>query len=250
MVFTDPPANVNAGFAPINDLDLEVVDPNGNTYLGNVFSGGESVTGGATDIRNNVEQVHLSAPPSGGWTLRIRGTAVNVGTQGYSVVISGDVSDQGGGGGEIADITDFEVVFGTHVGGGVTRLETSDDMYLRTRSAFGLTALEPNLMEIVIGFATTVENAESFNATIESRLNNPGGLARVRLRNWNTNLFEEVGAFDTNTTDTVEQIGGIAAADRVDGSGRIEMSIKNIVVATFSLAGFDTYFDHVRLVVN
>ncbi|HWL95385.1 MAG TPA: S8 family serine peptidase [Phycisphaerae bacterium] len=92
LVWSDAPATVSAEFAPVNDLDLIVIDPSGNTYLGNNFSGVNSITGGAADVRNNNEQVHLAAPMPGEWTIRMPGTAVNVGTQGYALVITGDVA--------------------------------------------------------------------------------------------------------------------------------------------------------------
>ncbi len=92
LVWTEPAATVNTSFASVNDLDLEVIGPGGVTYLGNAFSGGQSTTGGAKDDRNNVEKVILSAPATGAWVVRIKGTAVNVGTQGYALVVTGDVS--------------------------------------------------------------------------------------------------------------------------------------------------------------
>lgn len=95
LVFTDPAASAStgSGSAEINNLDLEVIDPSSNLYRGNVFSGGVSVTGGTADPENNVEMVLINAPPAGLWTLRVKATAVNVGTQGYALVASGDVSD-------------------------------------------------------------------------------------------------------------------------------------------------------------
>jgi len=94
LVWTDPPASASTGsaLALINDLDLEVVAPDSSLYLGNVFSGGSSVTGGAKDDRNNVEQVHVNSPAAGPWMARVRAAAVNTGLQGYALVISGDVT--------------------------------------------------------------------------------------------------------------------------------------------------------------
>src|SRR5262249_14262746 len=91
LAWTDPPASGGAQFAPINDLGLEGVAPDGALYKGNVFSGGVSVPGGAKDDRNNVEQVHVSGPTPGQWTVRIFGAGVNVGHQGYAVVVTGEV---------------------------------------------------------------------------------------------------------------------------------------------------------------
>ncbi len=96
MTFTDPAGAANTSFAPVNDLDLEVVAPNGTVYKGNVFSGGESTTGGSKDDRNNLEQVHVSNPALGEWTVRINAAAVNVGTQGYALVVTGEVAEPTG----------------------------------------------------------------------------------------------------------------------------------------------------------
>ncbi len=92
LVWSDPSAAVNANPAYVNNLDLEVIDPASTTYKGNVFTSGVSTSGGTADIRNNAEIVYLTAPTAGNWTVRVRATAVNSGTQGYAVVITGGVS--------------------------------------------------------------------------------------------------------------------------------------------------------------
>lgn len=98
LVWTDPAAAAGASFASINNLDLTVESPGGATYLGNVFSGGQSTTGGTADDRNNVEQVRRTSPATGTWLVTIDATAVNEGTQGYALVVSGAVI---GGAGDI-----------------------------------------------------------------------------------------------------------------------------------------------------
>jgi hypothetical protein len=92
LVWTDPPAAANANPAYINDLDLEVVGPGGELYLGNNVTNGQSSTGGSADFRNNVEVVILNNPNPGTYLVRIRATAVNVGTQGYALVATGDLT--------------------------------------------------------------------------------------------------------------------------------------------------------------
>lgn len=92
MVFTGPPAAVNAANPVINNLDLEVVAPGNTLYRGNVFVSGQSTTGGSPDAKNNAEMVLISAPSSGQYTVTIRGAAVNQARQGYALVVTGDVS--------------------------------------------------------------------------------------------------------------------------------------------------------------
>lgn len=91
LVWTEPPAAAGVANATINNLDLEVIAADGNTYLGNVFTGGVSSVGGVADPRNNAEMVLLNAPAAGSYTVRIKGTAINQGTQGYALVVTGDV---------------------------------------------------------------------------------------------------------------------------------------------------------------
>ena len=95
MSFTDAPAELFASSAAVNDIDLEVVSPSGVAYRGNVFdtANGVSITGGSWDAINNVEQVHIDSPEVGEWTVRIIGRGVNVGTQGYALVATGDFAD-------------------------------------------------------------------------------------------------------------------------------------------------------------
>ncbi len=96
LAFTDAPASAGTGSgqAAVNDLDLEVVSPTGDLFLGNFFLNGISSTGGTKDVRNNVEQVHVSSPAPGFWTIRVKAAAVNQGTQGYSLIATGDIVQQ------------------------------------------------------------------------------------------------------------------------------------------------------------
>ena len=79
-------------------MDLIVTGPAGvvpgaAVYYGNYFSSGQSVSGGSADPLNNVEQVYLITPEPGQYTIEVAATAVNQGTQGYALVISGRVSE-------------------------------------------------------------------------------------------------------------------------------------------------------------
>ncbi len=60
LVWTDAPGTPGGQILK-NDLNL-LVEDNGNTYLGNNFSNGFSVTGGSADTENNVECVYLQNP--------------------------------------------------------------------------------------------------------------------------------------------------------------------------------------------
>jgi len=73
LVYTDPPGFPGAIPALVNDLDLEVVGPDGTLYRGNQFANGESVRNASSaDRLNNVEAVHLAYPTPGQYTIRVR----------------------------------------------------------------------------------------------------------------------------------------------------------------------------------
>jgi hypothetical protein len=92
LAFTDKYGNVNSSQPVVNDLDLELVDPNGTVYLGNVWSGGSSTTGGTPDALNNVERARFTAPPVGWWTIHVNASSVTTTrNQSYALVVNGDI---------------------------------------------------------------------------------------------------------------------------------------------------------------
>jgi uncharacterized protein (TIGR03437 family) len=79
LAWSDPRAAVGSVVALVNDLNLEVVDPAGNVYRGNMnFSDSWSKPAGDTafDNRNPVEAVYIQNPIPGTYTVRIIGANV------------------------------------------------------------------------------------------------------------------------------------------------------------------------------
>jgi hypothetical protein len=90
LVWTDYAGNPLASTQLVNNLDLEVTEPNGSTtYLGNQFSGGWSTTGGTADSVNNVENVYIQSPDTGVWTIEVNGALIPQGPQPYALVVYG-----------------------------------------------------------------------------------------------------------------------------------------------------------------
>lgn len=79
LAWTDAPGSTMSSLALNNDLDLTVTVA-GTTYLGNVFSGAFSTTGGSADRLNNVESVFLPAGTTGTYTVTV--TAYNINSAG------------------------------------------------------------------------------------------------------------------------------------------------------------------------
>lgn len=87
VAWTDAPSSTTAAVALVNDLDLELIAPDGSTYTGNSFLDGWSVTGGPSDRLNNLENVYVAAPSAGDWTIVVRGHNVPQGPQPFALVI-------------------------------------------------------------------------------------------------------------------------------------------------------------------
>ncbi|MFQ5909834.1 MAG: hypothetical protein ACE5IJ_03830, partial [Thermoplasmata archaeon] len=79
----------------VNDLNLLVTDPFGNTYKGNVFgtmAQGESLSNtGSYDGLNVVEGVHVKSPAVGPWTVQVTAANAPNGPQPYALVALGDL---------------------------------------------------------------------------------------------------------------------------------------------------------------
>jgi len=79
LVWSDPKAAPSASVALVNNLDLEVVDPQGAVYRGNVnFASAYSqpANGAAFDNRNPVEAIYIQFPLFGTYTVRVIGANV------------------------------------------------------------------------------------------------------------------------------------------------------------------------------
>ncbi|MBZ0267557.1 S8 family serine peptidase, partial [bacterium] len=95
LVWTDVASTPAAGTNLVNDLDL-VVEQGATTYRGNVWSGGQSVTGGSADMVNVEENVRRASPVAGNYTIRVEGANVPFGPQPYAIVVSGDLGGSAG----------------------------------------------------------------------------------------------------------------------------------------------------------
>ena len=78
LVWSDYPGEPGAGRVLVNDLDLEVIAPDGTHYYGNtgVYSGGDScLRSGQWDQCNNAEVVFLPNAAPGTYTVLGSGEA-------------------------------------------------------------------------------------------------------------------------------------------------------------------------------
>lgn len=97
LAFHDFPGTTNASNPVINNLNLTLTAPGSIVFLGNVFSGGFSTTGGAADTKNNVERILINTPAVGQYTVSVNAASVAQGPQGFGLVINGAVQESAPG---------------------------------------------------------------------------------------------------------------------------------------------------------
>ena len=98
LVWTDPPATINANNALINNLDLTATDPAGRQVLPMVVNLGQDGANGATNLggpvqgvddSNNIEQVQVPNAAAGEWTITVAGILVPEGPQPFALIATG-----------------------------------------------------------------------------------------------------------------------------------------------------------------
>lgn len=98
LAWTDYPGTVPAGRALVNDLDLEVIAPDGAHYYGNagVYASGHScLRDGKWDACNNVEGVIIPGAVNGAYTVIVHAHNVPNGPQPFALAASGDYVREG-----------------------------------------------------------------------------------------------------------------------------------------------------------
>ncbi|MEO1129095.1 MAG: S8 family serine peptidase [Planctomycetota bacterium] len=95
LVWDDVPGSPNVSPSLVNDLDLVVTDPNGiRRYPWTLDPSNPTAAAVQTqeDHLNNIEQVAVSSPAAGVWTIEVRGTSVPDGPQSFSLASTGALS--------------------------------------------------------------------------------------------------------------------------------------------------------------
>lgn len=96
LAWDDAPALPNVLDALVNDLDLFVRDPAGTRHhVWTLDPANPSVAAVRTQVdrRNNIEQVLVSSPLAGTWTIEVQGHDVPAGPQSFSLVSSRPLTD-------------------------------------------------------------------------------------------------------------------------------------------------------------
>ncbi|MEO0225612.1 MAG: S8 family serine peptidase, partial [candidate division WOR-3 bacterium] len=91
VTWYDTAAAAGATRAIINNLDVRMIAPNGDSFKGNVYANGQSVRNPTQryDSIDVLECLRINAPNTGNWTLRVMARNVVTRPQRYAVVLTG-----------------------------------------------------------------------------------------------------------------------------------------------------------------
>lgn len=151
--------------------------------------------------------------------------------------------------GNLAGLVDVAIANGTLIDGGLqSLLETEDDM-LHVRSERGLTAFEPNVVDVVVG-AESQGNAASLDVVAVTRIDHPVGTLKLRLRDQVTDGFEQIASMTIGTQLDAFVVNDLPADDFVSQQGNLEVSLRFVVTAVFSASGFNAFTDEVMIITD
>jgi hypothetical protein len=89
LCWSDYPGVMQAQRIIVNDINLLVVSPTGTEYKGNVWTSGQSTTGGVYDSLNVEECFRLNQPELGTWTVKVCARNVPQGPQPFALAAIG-----------------------------------------------------------------------------------------------------------------------------------------------------------------
>ena len=153
-------------------------------------------------------------------------------------------------GAEVATLFDFQIITGSLISGDLTDLEQSDDSYLHTRSGFGNTFIDLHNMHLGVNAVTSMNSPTTIDVTVENRIDEPSGLAKLSLRNWNTGEFDTIAQFPLGSTDDSRVFAGLDGNDYVSGVGEIEVRMQHLVFVPIFAYIFESFVDQVEIRVH
>jgi hypothetical protein len=89
LCWSDYPGTMQASVILVNDLDLTIVSPTAVEYKGNVYSSGQSDTGGVSDTLNVEECTRVNSPEVGLWTIKVKARNIPEGPQPFALAVIG-----------------------------------------------------------------------------------------------------------------------------------------------------------------
>ena len=145
----------------------------------------------------------------------------------------------------------FEMVLGTLIAGDLDAIRYDDGRVMQFRSEFGFQFIEPYLIEAHFSGDSPLADPQTVRLAVKARVDAVSARLSIRLFNWRTAAFDQVGAATLSIEHRLILTDEIAAADYVRGTdGRVVAAVWMTSTATFQIGGFDAHVDVVGAVVE
>lgn len=145
-----------------------------------------------------------------------------------------------------ANLTGFSMMEGEVIAGNERKLRSSNAKYLKLASEFTPGGNPPHEVRFEVKLKSIAGDPQSLLISIESRLNQNGGIAKVYLRNWNTGEWDRMHAYPIGKTEAVVAVPDLNPIRYIRDTGLIRMRIDFERVN----GEFTALIDHVQALVR
>lgn len=146
---------------------------------------------------------------------------------------------------EGARLKKFKVRKGERLGGKTRKLRKSDDRSVILRSE---RVHDAHIMNMEIAFQTDASNPQSMEVTVESRIDESGGMTTLLARNWDQGRWEEIGRVEAGTSESSGSVRSNAAQRYIRPDGTMKIRVKQVVDGRDS--SFRSWIDHVGVTLR
>ena len=149
-----------------------------------------------------------------------------------------------------ADLFDVEILSGVILEGDVESLRFPDDVELHTRSGFGSSLSDLHRMDLRVSAVTGAPSPAVLDVTVEARIGEPSGLARLLVRDQTTGDYDIVDTYPVGLGAEQHATADLDASRYVSDLGEIDIRIKHNVFVPFIAFTFESWLDWVEIAVR
>jgi len=147
-------------------------------------------------------------------------------------------------------LRDVTVKKGDLIAGNKRLLRGSDDKHLRASARFRPGNRRPYLLDVRTVHRTSINDPAIINIKIESRVDEPGGIAKVFLKNRNTGGWDRIRKYAVGMTEDTIFILDESASAYFDANGKAVLRITHEMSTTSDDDSFTSSFDLIELTVE
>lgn len=208
MSYLDPAGTVGAATARKNNLSLKVTGPTGTIWWGNngMATSNWTVSGGAENNVDTMENVYIQAPAAGTYTVQVIGSDINTDARTETGGINADFALVATGvqNGPLA-ASAFAVADGGLVSGTLASLGISDND--KVKASRGLTSTKSTFSSVMdINFTSPLPTHGKGTLVLERNSAIASISEKVELFNNTTGVWDNLGTSTVPTTDGVREV--------------------------------------------